>query len=223
MRRLCNYFYNVLDPAEWWGALLFGLIMAMIVTTGYRAYIDDGDGAAGEMRWAVLGGNLAWGIIQGWLHVNDAVFERSRIARLVREATVSPDEVQAVESIRDEHDPDLADTVSGEERARLYLHMLGNMKAGYEPKTGARRADLAGALVIFVLVSLTAIPAVVAFSSIGDLKTAVRVSNLCLLILLFGVGSRWAHTVTDMNRWVGGFSIMVFGLIMAIIGELLGG
>lgn len=140
----------------------------------------------------------------------------------MREAAESPD-ADALESIREEHDPDLADTVSCDERARLYLHMLRNMKAGYKPKTGARRADLSGALVIFFLVSLTAIPAVIAFSTLSDLKTAVRLSNLCLLILLFGVGYRWAQTVTDMNRWVGGVSVMVFGLIMAIIGELLGG
>jgi VIT1/CCC1 family predicted Fe2+/Mn2+ transporter len=174
------------------------------------------------MLVAAVGCNLAWGIIQGWLFVLDKLFERGRLAKLALEVQESTDEGAALEMIRDEHDPDLDKVASVEERARLYLHILDNVKATPVARTRLRCGDLAGAFVVFLLVSLTAVPAVVPFLLIDDLRTALRVSNFLLVSLLFLVGHQWA-AITNMNRWTTGLSIMVVGIGMVAIGEALGG
>jgi hypothetical protein len=232
MRRFIAYFGGVLTPADRWGAVLFGLIMAMItaVTALSFAVEDDEDtdpvakrtAIAKDVLVAVIGCNVAWGIIQGWMYVNEAVFERSRVALLYKKVQEAPDEERAAALIREEYDSKLEKVVSEEERARMYQHILGNMKAADLPKARVKRDDLVGAVLIFVLITATVIPTIVSFLCNTDPQTAVRVSNRSMLVLLFCVGFLWART-TNMNRWLAGVSILFFGGLMVLIGELLGG
>jgi hypothetical protein len=75
---------------------------------------------------------------------------------------------------------------------------------------------------VFVLVALTTGPAVLPFLVIGDLRLALRVSNLLLVGTLFVVGYRWAGQ-TNTNPWRAGVSVMIVGLGMVVVAELLGG
>ena len=145
MGRLVAYFRNHLEPSEWWGAILFGLIMAMIFTVGGRSIVADGRDATRDMLMGVVGCNVAWGIIQAWMFVLDAMFERSRIAQLIVEVKQATDEGEAVAAIADELGSTLDPVTSAEERARLYRHILSNVKSVEPPRTRPTRHDLAGA------------------------------------------------------------------------------
>lgn len=222
MSRIVSYYERHLEPSEFWGAVLFGLIMAMIFTLGGRSIVSEGRDATRDMLLGVVGCNVAWGLIQGWMFILDAMFERSRIAQLVKEVQEEKDQELALAAVRDELDSTLAEITSGEERARLYQHILGNMKRADTSKTRMKRDDLAGAFGVFVLVSLTALPAILPFLFIENLRTALRVSNLLQVSLLFFVGYRWA-SVTNANKWLAGLVVMLVGVVMAVIGEVLGG
>ncbi len=222
MCRVRSYLERHIEPSEWWGALLFGLIMAMIFTVGGRSVVAEGEDATHDMLVGVIGCNVAWGIIQGWMFVLEAVFERTRLAHLLKEVKESTDEEQALAAIRDELDPTLEMVASDEERARLYAHILGNVKKADQPKTGIKRDDLITATIIFVLISLTALPAVLPFLLMDNLRDALRVANSLQVLLLFLVGFGWANA-THANRWVSGLGVMFVGILMAVVGELLGG
>src|SRR5580692_7736741 len=124
MKRLISYLARQLDPSECWGALLFGLIMVLIITLGAHSLVKEGRDATRDMLAAMVGCNVAWGVIQGWLFVLEATFERGRVARVVSELRAARDEEQALAVIRDELDPDLGRLAAAEERARLYRHVL---------------------------------------------------------------------------------------------------
>jgi VIT1/CCC1 family predicted Fe2+/Mn2+ transporter len=62
----------------------------------------------------------------------------------------------------------------------------------------------------------------VPFLLVDDPWQALRLSNLVCVLLLFGVGYRWAwHTRT--NPVVAGLALMVIGLVMVAITVALGG
>jgi hypothetical protein len=222
MNRIGSFFRRQLDPSECWGALLFGLIMVLIITLGAHALVKEGRDAMRDMLAAMVGCNVAWGVIQGWLFVLEATFERGRVARVVCELQEARDEEQALAVIRNELDPDLERVANEEERARLYRHILVNVRNAQMPRTRLSRDDMAGAITVFLLVSLTTVPAVVPFLLIDHRRTALRVSNLLLVSLLFLVGYQWAG-ITNTNRWRAGLTVMIVGLVMVAIGEALGG
>ena len=222
MRRFFRWLDRYLELSERMGALLFGLVMVMIITIGARSLLADGEETTGDVLWAIVGGNLAWGIIQGWIFAIESLFERGRIARAILAVQRAGGDETALPMIREEFNGDLVRVASDEERARLYEHILGNVRKLELPKTRVVRADLYGAFVVFLLVSACAIPAIAPFLFFRDPRVALRISNLLVIISLFLVGYRWAGD-TDIPRWKAGLTMMVAGIVMSVIGELLGG
>ena len=72
-----------LDPGTRMGEILFGLIMTLTFTLGAGLVIEEeGREGARAMLIAILGCNLAWGIIDGVFYVLGQVFERGRLRRI---------------------------------------------------------------------------------------------------------------------------------------------
>jgi hypothetical protein len=222
MNKIFTFLEHYLDPSDRLGEVLFGLIMVLVTTVGARSIVTEGHDATRDMLVAMVGCNVGWGIISGGLFVTHAMFERGRVARLVRDVQQQTDEERALAVIADELDPDLKEVASEDVRAHLYRDILGNVRKIDPPKTRLLRADLYGAFAVFWLVTLTAIPAIVPFLFFEKLRLALRVANLLLVAMLFLVGFRWAG-ITNTNRWVAGLLMMFVGLAMVIVAELLGG
>ena len=65
-----------LDPASSLGEVLFGLIMTLTFTLGAGIIIEDqGREGARELLIAVIGCNIAWGIIDGALYLAGQLFD----------------------------------------------------------------------------------------------------------------------------------------------------
>jgi hypothetical protein len=222
MSRLHAFFERYVDSSDWWGEVLFGLIMVLIFTLGARSIVSKGEDAIRDLLVSVIGCNLGWGVISGGMFVMNAMFERGRKARLVRDVQRAAGDEEALAVIRDALDPDLDVVTSEEERARLHRNILDTVRKLGPPKTRLHRTDVVGAVIVFLLVSLTTVPAVVPFLLIDDLRTALRVSNVLLVGMLFLVGYRWASE-TNTNPWLAGLSVTIVGLGMVIVAELLGG
>jgi hypothetical protein len=222
MSRFFSFVDRYLDPAEQLGQILFGLIMVLIFTLGAGSIVSKGDDATRDLLLSVLGCNVAWGVIQGWMFVIDSVYERSHNARLVRLVQEAADQEQAIAVLKEELDPELEEVTSAEGRIRLYEDISNKVKNIEVPKHKINRHDLYGSIAVFALVLLTVIPALVPFLIIENLKLALRVSNLLLVGLLFLSGYRWA-SLTNTNRWRAGLGIMLGGVAMVAIAESLGG
>src|SRR6187401_3008488 len=86
--------HRYLDPASSLGEVLFGLIMTLTFTLGAGLIIEDeGRAGARELLIAVIGCNVAWGIIDGALFLVGQLFDRGRLQRLgrsIRRARTQP-------------------------------------------------------------------------------------------------------------------------------------
>ncbi len=81
-RRRASFFERYLDPTERLDEMLFALIMVLSITLGVGMAADE-DTRASRVVWAIVGCNLAWGLIDGCMHIVTQLFNRSSRARLV--------------------------------------------------------------------------------------------------------------------------------------------
>ena len=211
---------NYLEPAEILAEALFGLIMVLTVTLGARLAMGE-EGGARELLIAALGCNLAWGIIDGAMHVMNSMFSRGRRARIFAELKRSG-ESGALAIIARELGPRLADLTTEAERSRLYRSVLTVAARTPAERTGLDRDEIYAGLVCAALVFATALPAAVPFMVFGDPFVALRVSNAILVGMLFGVGYFWASH-TNANRIAAGFAMMGVGLVLVVGAMALGG
>ena len=211
-----------LDPLSWLNEALFGLVMALSFTLGASLIVAEGANATRALLVAVIGCNLAWGLIDGGIFLMSSLCERSRKARLLAEVRTAPDEAAAIELIGGELDERLAPLGTAEDRTRLYQGLLPRLARLPTERVRVTLADFMGALATFVVVALTTIPAVVPFLLIDDLLLALRVSNGLLIALLFVIGFMWART-SHANPWLFGSAFLMAGIAMVLIALALGG
>jgi hypothetical protein len=211
-----------LDPTESLGEVLFGLIMALTFTLGAGLIVKEGAEATTRMLWGILGCNVAWGLIDGAMYVMSSMFDRSRKARLVQSIQKAASEEDALSMVGEELNPRLEPFTSPEERMNLYPAVLKRLVKITPEPTRVKKEEVYGAIAVFWLVFLSAIPAVVPFAVFRDRFMALRVSNLLLLIMLFWAGYRWARA-TQSNPWIVGSILLLVGLVMVGIVMALGG
>jgi hypothetical protein len=212
-----------LDPASSLGEVLFGLIMTLTFTLGAGIIIEEqGRAGARELLIAVIGCNIAWGIIDGALYLTGQLFDRGRLRRLVHAVRHTTDQGAAVALVASELDDLLQNVTSAEERETLYARIATNLRSGRDKPTSIRKADFLGALASFWLVVLSSIPAALPFVFIDNARVALRVSNAILLAGLFLTGYFWArHTLG--RPWLVGLSFLTGGLALVAVSIALGG
>ena len=211
---------RVLDPIDRVTEVLFGLIM-VLTFTGSLSVAEAGREDVRTMLIGALGCNLAWGIIDGAMHVMNSMFSRGRRARIFAELKRSG-ESGALAIIARELGPRLADLTTEAERSRLYRSVLTVAARTPVERTGLDRDEIYAGLVCAALVFATALPAAVPFMVFGDPFVALRVSNAILVGMLFGVGYFWASH-TNANRIAAGFAMMGVGLVLVVGAMALGG
>lgn len=211
-----------LDPLSWLNEALFGLVMALSFTLGASLIVAEGANATRDLLIAVIGCNLAWGLIDGGIFLMSNLCERSRKARLMDLVRTAPDEAAALALIGGELDERLAPLGTVEDRTRLYQGLLPRLARLPTERVRVTLADFMGALATFVVVALTTIPAVVPFLLIDDLLLALRVSNGVMIALLFVIGFLWART-SHANPWLFGSAFLLAGIAMVLTALALGG
>jgi hypothetical protein len=221
IRRLAIHRY--LDPGETLGEVLGGLIMALTFTLGARLFTAAGQFEVRELVVAVVGCNVAWGVIDATLFVLDSLFYRSRHARFFRALKDVRGEAEALAAVEQEfglEEEPLA--VLSEDRVRLYQSFLALSAHATPARAGLRRHDFVSAFIVFALVSATAIPGVIPLLLFADPNFALHVSNWVLILLLFLVGYWWGR-YTDAPPWRVGLTAMLLGIFMVIVAVALGG
>lgn len=215
--------HRYLDPGEALGEVLFGLIMVLTFTVGARLITTAEQLDTHELVVAAVGCNIAWGVIDAVLFVLGSLFYRSQRARFYRRLRSARDETEALAAVQEEFGlEDEPLTVRGEDRARLYQSILALGTKADAIRARLRRRDVLSALVVFVLVSATALPGVAPFLLLEDADLALRASNFVLVLLLFFVGYGWAH-YTDVSPWRVGVTLTLLGMAMVLVVVALGG
>ena len=219
MRRFIDHY---LDPADSLGELLFGLIMALTVTLGARLLTQRSEVDARELVVAMVGCNVAWGIIDAVLYLIGAKFSRNRRIRFAQKLRTAKRESEAMAAIREEFSLEDEPVLNEQDRAAFHRVVLDILRRADTKRARLRGQDLKAAGVIVVLVSLTALPGVLPFLILGDSYLALRLANLLQIALLFGVGFHWAQ-YTGASPWRAGFLIVALSVVLVTVSVLLGG
>jgi VIT1/CCC1 family predicted Fe2+/Mn2+ transporter len=212
-----------LDPGDALGEVLFGLIMALTWTVGSRLVLGEEGLDVRDLVVATIGCNVAWGIIDAVLFILGTTFYRSRRLRLFRQIRAARDEATALTVIAKEF-PVEGSPLSAEaaDADALYRSMLALTRRAEPVKLSLTKADLRAAVAIFLLVSATALPAVIPFFLIDNADRALRASNLFLVVLLFVTGYAWAG-FSGGRPFYAGMAMTCLGLFLVAIAVALGG
>ena len=215
--------HRYLDPSTSLAEVLFGLIMTLTFTLGAGIVIEDeGREGARQLLVAVVGCNVAWGIIDGALYILGQLFMRGRIRRLARSVHNAADDRSATAVVAKELDGFFVDITNAAERNALYMRVAGHLRSRPVASNNIRKDDLLGAFTSFWLVVLTSVPAAIPFLLLDNARLALRVSNAILLALLFIAGCLWAR-YTLGKPWLVGLGFLIGGAVLVAIAIALGG
>lgn len=171
---------------------------------------------------AALGCNVAWGVIDAALYVMGSVFERTRNARIMQAVRSANDDAVALAVVRQALEPRFGAYGQDEDREQFYRGLRRMIVHSDSRRSLLTRDDLGSAIVVFVLVAVTALPPAVPFLLIADPVVALRVSNTLLVALLFVVGFYWARSIGG-NGWRTGLIMMLSGVLMVCVAIAFGG
>jgi VIT family len=212
-----------LDPGTSLGEVLFGLIMTLTFTLGAGLMIEEeGREGARLLLIALIGCNIAWGIIDGALHLVGQLFDRGRVRRLGQAVRQASHERAATALVASEFDELLSGVTTASEREDLYRRVADNVRSKSAAPNQLTRADVLGAVASFWLVFLASFPAAIPFLLIDDARLALRVSNGVLLTLLFVTGYWWAR-YTLGKPWIVGLCFLIAGIVLVGVAIALGG
>jgi hypothetical protein len=210
---------RVLDPIARVSEVLFGLIMALTFTGTLSAATADRE----EVRTlliGVIGCNIAWGLVDAVMFLMSALTERGHglmTIQAVRRAA-TPDAAYRV--ITGVLPPILASFLQpGDfERMRQGLVRMEQLPAA----PSLTKDDWVGALAVFLLVFLSTFPIVIPFLVFGNVRFALRISNLVALVMLFITGSWLARHGGHHPLWTG-LTMVTLGVVLVGITIALGG
>jgi VIT1/CCC1 family predicted Fe2+/Mn2+ transporter len=215
--------HRYLDPASSLGEILFGLIMTLTFTLGAGIIIEDeGREGARQLLIAVIGCNVAWGIIDGALYLVGQLFDRGRSRKLGMAIRAAADKPAAIALVAEELDPMVSTVLSKSECDSLYGRIADNVKQKPTVATRVTKEDWMGAFTSFWLVVITSAPAAIPFLLFSDARFALRISNAILLALLFLSGYWWAR-YTLGKPWITGTMFLLGGSLLVLAAIALGG
>jgi VIT1/CCC1 family predicted Fe2+/Mn2+ transporter len=208
------------DPSTRLGEVLFGLIMALGITGAVRFGLAEANNR--EMLIAVLGCNIAWGVVDGVMFALLALFERSRKARIIDSALSASTDQAALDEIHAELGSRLEPLITPAECAQVYRWVLDQARRSKREQPGLIRKDVLGAIAVGTLILVATLPIVIPFLLVSDPTIAVRTSNAVTLIMMFGIGWWWGRVVGTNPLHIGA-GIAGIGLALVLITIALGG
>jgi VIT1/CCC1 family predicted Fe2+/Mn2+ transporter len=210
---------RILEPYDRISEVLFGLIM-VLTFTGSLSVAEAGREDVRVMLIGALGCNIAWGLIDAILYLMGCLAEKGRSLmtfKAVRSA-VSPEKAQQL--IAGALPPLLATLLQPSELES----MRQRLQELPEPARPAKLdgSDWRGAVGVFLLVFLSTLPVSVPFLFIESTLTAMRVSNLVAIVMLFGTGFAFGRCV-GRSPWAIGVGMVILGCVLVAITMALGG
>lgn len=209
----------VLNPVDRIAEVLFGLIMVLTFTGAISASTDAREEVS-ELLWAALGCNVAWGLVDAIMYLMNVAVERGHAIAVIKKIHTTDNPDEAGEILRDEIQPAIAGMMTKEELNSLSLRLRqlpvpskSNLITG---------ADLWAGVQIFLLVFLCTFPVAIPFGLLDDLPTAMRVSNVVALLLLF-IGGFLLAGYAGFRKGLTAFMYMLIGVLLVALTMALGG
>jgi VIT family len=210
---------RVLEPMDRISEVLFALIMVLTFTCSFSV-AEAGREQVRTLLIGALGCNLAWGIIDAALYLMGSFSRLGQgIVRLraLREAA-NPAEAQQI--IADALPPVLVSVLSPADLQQMREKLDRARDLPIHPHL--RRDHWLGALGVFLIVVLTALPVLFPIAVIEDARRALRVSNGIAVVMLFITGYAFGRYSGHRPLRMG-ISMVILGSAMVGITISLGG
>jgi len=220
MEYLIPFTHRHLDPVERLSEVLFGLIMALGFTGAVRLGMTEADNRA--LLVGVFGCNAAWAIVDGVMYVLTGLFERGRLTRIVRGVRKASTDEEALRLIACELGDQLEPVTTEDQRWQIYHWAMEGIRRDSHEKVRVHWEDLKGGVAVALLIITATVPVVIPFIIISSPDTAVRVSNLIGLGMLFLLGCWWGAQVGVSAVRVG-IGLTLLGAALVLITIVLGG
>lgn len=201
---------RALEPIDRITEVMFGLLMATTFT-GSLSVATAGREDARLMLIAAFGCNLAWGLADAVIYLLRTWTERTRSRTLLARLLADEKGQEGRQLIADALPARIGEVVDENGLELLRVHLMRNGQQPLPARLGLQ--DFKAALATFLLVVLATFPLVILFLVIAHTGTAIRVSNLVALIMLFLAG--WL-----LARYSGGRRVLT-GVIMSLVGVAL--
>jgi hypothetical protein len=205
----------ILDTVDRVSELCFGLFMALTFVGAVSA-ATAGEDAGRKMMYTALGCNLAWGLADGVMFLVRTLANRGRRLTLALTVKNEPDAATGVRAIRNAL-PKLMKTIVADTELELIRARLA-AKTALPSRPRLVLDDYIGAVGIFLIVVLSTLPVALPFILFKDVSTALIVSRVLTLAMLFCAGIALGRHA-GFGGWKAGFAMTALGvaLTMAII------
>jgi VIT1/CCC1 family predicted Fe2+/Mn2+ transporter len=215
-----SFIRRYLEPADRLNEMLFGLIMVLTFSLTAGLTAEDSPEGARELLIAIVGCNIAWGIIDGLLYLMAALAEKGRNLAAYKSVLAAPSPAQAREAIADAMPPVVASLLETAELDAIHARL----KKLPDPPTYARLSgdDWRGGLGVFLFVFVATLPVTVPFMFMDDAMRAMRWSNGIAIAMLFGAGYAYGRLI-GRAQWFVGISMIALGLAIVALTIALGG
>jgi len=199
--------------------ILYGLIMALTFTCTF-SITKSAQTSVDDMLFGALSCNTAWGLIDAVMFLLMAKTDYERHFTILNFVRNSNDSEEARRFITDSLPPDIANVLQPEEVETIRQRILQSPGSGNT--LGKKIKDFKAAAEIFLIVLLSTFPVAVPFIFIADLHTALRISNIVAILMMFFCG--WAlGKYAGRNSFLTGIIISLLGIVLVLITIALGG
>lgn len=209
----------VLSPVDRVSEVLFGLFMALTFV-GAISVTEAGRDDIRAVLAAALGCNLAWGLVDAVMYLVRTVADRGRLITLIRAVRAAPDAETGRMIIAGSLSKIAAGLLSVPEIEAVRRRILALTDVPERPRLKAD--DFLAAFAVFVLVVASTFPVVLPFVFIQDVGTAMTVSRVIALAMLF-LGGLALGRYAGYGSWRAGLMMMALGSVVVAAVMALGG
>ncbi|HEY2624946.1 MAG TPA: hypothetical protein VGI53_15980 [Dyella sp.] len=204
-----------LDVAERVSEMCFGLFMALTFVGAVSAGASGPDAGSTILR-AALGCNLAWGLADALMYLVSTLAERGSRLTLAIAVKNAPDAVTGIQLVRNALPPLIKSLMADADLEPLRANLVNLKTLPERPRL--HFIDLLRALRIFSIVVLSTFPVVLPFVLLDDVPSALLISRVLTLVMLFGGGFALGRH-GGFGAWRAGLGMTALGvcLTMAII------
>jgi VIT1/CCC1 family predicted Fe2+/Mn2+ transporter len=209
----------VLDVVDRISEMCFGLFMALTFV-GAVSTAPAGQDPGHTMLRAALGCNLAWGLVDAVMFLVRTLASRGKRLRLAQAVKHASDAAAGVAAIRDALPKVMKSLVTNVELEAIRARLAAAPALPTRPWLNA--GDLLDAVGIFCIVVLSTFPVALPFVLLADIPTALLISRLLTLAMLFGGGVAIGYHA-GLGPWRAGFATMALGVALTMAIVALGG
>jgi len=208
----------------WAGAeAIYAVIIAMTFTSVLRGYDAIDEAAYWEIIYPALFCCMAWGIADGLFYAWERRYNIRMENKIVDLSRSGQNRDDAIPLIREQLDDTILRNINYEKRMELYMNLMKYLDEVGIKRMLSKRDAISIISATFVISTVAGLAIVAPFFLVENLKTALNISNMLGICLLFIIGYHRAYEKSASARMIMGFGTAVIGMVIAAVTILLGG